>query len=141
MAGELPRANGLRDEVLACSDTPRRSYILGLLLASIGQLPQAREAFLEVIARPDYQRYPDLEGPVTASLAIGCALLSRGDEAVEWARRALRIEGDPADCADSGQAGTRAGLADVRARRGGHRRARGRCRRRGSSRRPMKPSC
>ena len=124
MAGELPRANGLRNEVLACSDTPRRSYILGLLLASIGQLQQAREAFLEVIARPDYQRYPDLEGPVTASLAIGCALLSRGDGSGRVGAPGAADRGHPADCDDSGQAGTRAGLADVWARRGGHRRAR-----------------
>ena len=110
MAGELPRANSLRDEVLACRDTPRRSYILGLLLASIGQLAQAREAFLEVIARADYQLYPELEGPVTASLAVGSALLSRGDEAVEWARRALQMEEIPPTAKTAATQGLALGL-------------------------------
>lgn len=110
MAGELPRANGLRDEVSACSDTPRRSYILGLLLASIGQLSQAREAFLEVIGRTDYALYPDLEGPVTASLAVGCALLTRGEEAVEWARRALKIEAIPPTAQTAAKQGLALGL-------------------------------
>jgi hypothetical protein len=89
------RANGMRDAVLACGDGARRSYVLALLLIAAGRVPEAREALLAVIARPDYSQDPALEGLVAASLAIVCALLALGDEAERWAERALQVTGLP----------------------------------------------
>jgi DNA-binding CsgD family transcriptional regulator len=95
LAGEFPRANSLRDAVLSCGDSPRRSFIIGMLGASIGHMAEAQQVFREVIARPDFSNYPELEGPVTSSLAIACALMSQGDEAMRWSRRAINLSGAP----------------------------------------------
>jgi ATP/maltotriose-dependent transcriptional regulator MalT len=82
----------MRDSVLACSDTARRSYTLALLMISVGSLAQARQAFVELIARPDFSEDRELEPLVAASLAVVCALLRLGEEAVEWAGRALEVQ-------------------------------------------------
>ncbi len=92
VAGDVPRAHGFRDEVIACSDSPRRSFILGALTASAGHLPEAEEALRGVIERPDFSRYPELLGPVTSSLAIVCAYAGQGADAITWARRALDVD-------------------------------------------------
>jgi hypothetical protein len=89
LAGDR-RANGMREAVLACSDSARRSYVLALLLISAGHLAEAREALLEVIARPDYSHDRDLAGFVEASLAIACSFLTLGDEAVKWGSKRCR---------------------------------------------------
>jgi DNA-binding CsgD family transcriptional regulator/tetratricopeptide (TPR) repeat protein len=93
LAGELPRALGLRDAVLSCADGPHRSFIIGLLVASVGRVAEAEAALRDVIDRPDFADCPELFGPVIASLAVVCALRGRGDEAVKWARRALQRKG------------------------------------------------
>jgi len=92
VAGDVPRAHGLRGAVVACSDSPRRSFILGVLAASAGRLPEAIVALREVTARPDFQAHPELFGPVTSSLAIICAYAGEGAEAITWALRALDTE-------------------------------------------------
>jgi len=92
VAGDVPRAHGLRGAVVACSDSPRRSFILGALTASAGRLPEAIAALREVTERPDFHAQPELFGPVTSSLAIICAYAGEGAEAITWARRALDSE-------------------------------------------------
>jgi tetratricopeptide (TPR) repeat protein len=89
LAGDIPAANSHLDALLACSDSPRRSFTLGVLSAGAGRVDEAYATFRDVIARPDYGAEPDLRGPLTASLAIACALLGRGEEAMELARDAL----------------------------------------------------
>ncbi len=92
MAGDVPRAHGFRDEVMSCSDSPRRSFILGVLTASAGRLPEAEEALRDVIGRADFPGHPELLGPVTSSLAIVCAYAGQGADAIAWARRALEVD-------------------------------------------------
>ena len=92
VAGDVPRAHGLRGAVAACSDSPRRSFILGVLTASAGRLPEAIAALREVAERPDFPAHPELFGPVTSSLAIICAYAGEGPETITWARRALGTE-------------------------------------------------
>ncbi|MBV9323242.1 MAG: AAA family ATPase [Chloroflexi bacterium] len=93
LAGEVPRAQALRDSVLACSNCPHRSFIVAVLTASGGRLADAADALEELIQRPELSVEPGLLERVTASLAILCALLGRGADAVAWARRALDREG------------------------------------------------
>jgi DNA-binding CsgD family transcriptional regulator/tetratricopeptide (TPR) repeat protein len=95
LAGEMPAARRQREAVAACGASPRRSYILALLTASSGRLAEAEGALRAVIAHPDPALDPKLEGAVTSMVAMMCGLESRGDEAVEWAHRALRIAGAP----------------------------------------------
>lgn len=92
-AGELPRALGLRDAVLACMDGPHKSFIIGLLTLSTGRMAQAEVALRAVIDGSDFADDDELYGPVTAALAIVCAIRGRGNEAVAWARRALDAKG------------------------------------------------
>lgn len=92
VAGDVPRAHGLRDAVISCSDSPWRSFVLGALTASAGHLSEAEEALRGVIGRPDFARHPELFGPVISSLAIVCAYAGRGADAIAWARRALDVE-------------------------------------------------
>ncbi len=96
LAGEIPGASSQLDAVLACSDSPRRSFTIALVSAAMGRLPEAEAAFREVIARPDYAQHPELEGPVDATLAILCALSGRGPEALQWAQRVLANPQAPA---------------------------------------------
>jgi DNA-binding CsgD family transcriptional regulator len=96
MAGEVPRALGLWDAVLSCADGPNKSYVIGVLTLSAGRLGEAARALRDVIDRPDFKGHQELFGPVTASLAIVCAMRNRGDEAVGWARRALESKESPA---------------------------------------------
>jgi DNA-binding CsgD family transcriptional regulator/tetratricopeptide (TPR) repeat protein len=90
---DVAGASSHRDAVLACSDSPRRSFVLALMTGSEGRIAEAEAACREVLARPDYALHPELERPVTASLALTCAMQGHGEEAVRWARRAL--EGAP----------------------------------------------
>jgi DNA-binding CsgD family transcriptional regulator/tetratricopeptide (TPR) repeat protein len=96
LAGDIPAAEARLDAILACSDSPRRTFTIGVLTAALGRLPEADAAFREVIARPDYAMHPELAGPVTSSLAITCALSGRGDDAIEWAQRGLELSDAPA---------------------------------------------
>jgi DNA-binding CsgD family transcriptional regulator/tetratricopeptide (TPR) repeat protein len=89
VAGDVPRAQGLRAAVAGCSDSPRRSLTLATLTASAGHLPESIRALLEVTQRPDFLEHAELFGPATSSLAIICAYAGRGSEAIAWARRAL----------------------------------------------------
>jgi DNA-binding CsgD family transcriptional regulator/tetratricopeptide (TPR) repeat protein len=91
LAGDIPGANSRLDAVMACSDSARRTFTIGLLTAAAGRVPDAQAAFREVISRPDYRRDPELAGPVTSSLALVCALQGYGEDAVHWARRALDL--------------------------------------------------
>ena len=93
LAGDVPSANSRRQEVLRCSDSPRRSFTIGALTASVGLLPEAEATFREVVARSDFGLHPELEGPVASSLAIVYAFMSRGPEAIQWARRAMAAPG------------------------------------------------
>ncbi len=93
LAGDVADAGSRLDELLACADSPRRSFTIGLLTAAMGHLAQAAAAFREVIDRADCAEDPDLQGRVIAGLAIVCALRGNGDEAIAWARRALAIPG------------------------------------------------
>ncbi len=99
LAGDMPAASRRREQVTACSDSPRRSYVLALLTASSGRLAEAETALRDVIARPDQALDPEIEGRVTSMVAMLCGLGSRGEDAVEWAHRALRIPGTPATAA------------------------------------------
>jgi hypothetical protein len=89
LAGDSHGADSHLPEVMACSDSPRRTFVIGLVTAVSGRLAQADAAFREVIARPDYASHPELHGPVTSALAMLCALMGRGEEAVELAHAAL----------------------------------------------------
>jgi DNA-binding CsgD family transcriptional regulator len=91
LSGDIPRANSHFEEVLACSDSPRRSYAIAFLAAANGRMIEAEAACRELMARPDYNSDPDLEGPASAMLALVYSLLGRGDEGVEWGRRALAV--------------------------------------------------
>jgi DNA-binding CsgD family transcriptional regulator len=93
VAGDVPQAHGLREAVLACADSPRRSFTLGILSASAGRLDEALTALGEVTERPDFSDYPELWGPVASSLAIVAAYAGRGSEAIEWAHRARQGPG------------------------------------------------
>jgi DNA-binding CsgD family transcriptional regulator len=87
-AGEFPRAVGLLDAVLSCADGPRRSYVLGILTASLGQVAEGEAALRELAQHPDFGSDPGLAGSVIASLAVLCAVQGNGEEAVNWARQA-----------------------------------------------------
>jgi DNA-binding CsgD family transcriptional regulator len=89
IAGDVPRAQVLREAVAACSDSARRSLSLAALTASAGHLPESIAALTEVAQRPDLAEQPELLGRATSSLAIVCAYAGRGSEAIVWARRAL----------------------------------------------------
>ncbi len=91
LVGDMPRANVHFDEVLACSDSPRRSYAIAFLTAANGRLVEAEAACREMMARPDYESDPELEGRASAMLALLYAFLGRGAEGVEWAHRALEL--------------------------------------------------
>ena len=93
VAGDVPRAQSLREEVAGCRESPRRSFVLATLTASAGRLAEALGALAEVAERPDFAAHPELRGPVVSSLAIVSAYAGRGEEAVAWADRAL--EGGP----------------------------------------------
>jgi DNA-binding CsgD family transcriptional regulator len=93
VAGDVPRAQSLRDEVAACRESARRSFVLATLTASGGRLPEALDALVGVAERPDFAAHPELHGPVISSLAIVSAYAGQGEEAVVWADRALA--GDP----------------------------------------------
>jgi DNA-binding CsgD family transcriptional regulator len=110
VAGEIPAANRQRDAVVACSDTARRSFTLAMLAAATGRLPEAEAALRQVVDRPDYAADAYLEGPVSATLAIICGLESSGEEAIKWARRALRAHGAPPTAKTTAQQALALGL-------------------------------
>jgi DNA-binding NarL/FixJ family response regulator len=89
IAGDVPRAQRLREAVIACGDSPRRSFALATLTASAGHLPEALAALRSVVERPDFALQPELAGPVFSSLAMVSAYAGDGAEAIAWARRAL----------------------------------------------------
>jgi tetratricopeptide (TPR) repeat protein len=99
------------DQVRACSDSALRSYTVAVVHAGAARLPEAREACLEVIARPDLARDRELEGIVKALLAIVCGLLRLGDEAVRWAEQALEVESLPPTARTRALQGLGVGLA------------------------------
>ena len=111
VAGDVPRAQGLRDAVAACSDSAERSFALACLTASAYQLEQAIEELLAVTERPDFGADPQLSGSVTSSLAIICAYAGRGSEAIEWADRALDGAGATATVELTARQGLALGLA------------------------------
>lgn len=89
LAGDVPAATSRRGEVLRCADSPHRSFTIAILAAAEGRLAEAADLFREVVARPDFALYPELEGPLSSSLALVCALLGRVDEATVWSQRAI----------------------------------------------------
>ena len=93
LAGDIPGANSNLDAVLGCSDSPRRTFTIGVLTAAAGRVSEAEVSFREVIGRPDYDRDPELAGPVTSTLALVCALQGHAEDAIEWSRRALEVPG------------------------------------------------
>jgi DNA-binding CsgD family transcriptional regulator len=105
------RATEMLDQVRACSDSALRSYTVAVVHAGAARLPEAREACLEVISRPDVARDRELEGIVKALLAIVCGLLRLGDEAVRWAEQALDVESLPPTARTRALQGLGVGLA------------------------------
>ena len=95
LAGDRPGANSLRDAILACSDSPRRSFAIATLIALEGKMPEAEAALQEVIVRPDFSLHPELLGPVASRLAIVCAFLAHGADAIAWAQRSLDAKDSP----------------------------------------------
>ena len=89
LAGDIPAAQSRRDEVLACSDSPRRTYVIGQLTGLAGHLTEAEALLRGVIERPDFADEPDLVGPVMSSLAVVCAYEGKDQDAIAAARRAL----------------------------------------------------
>ena len=55
-----------------------------MLTAAAGRVSEAEVSFREVIGRPDYDRDPELAGPVTSTLALVCALQGHAEDAIEW---------------------------------------------------------
>jgi DNA-binding CsgD family transcriptional regulator len=96
LAGELARALTLRDAVLACGDSPRKSLAIGCLTMAMGRPEEATAVIQELVDRPDFTDNDEMFGSVGASLAIGSALTGRRDQAVVWARRVLDGERSPA---------------------------------------------
>src|SRR5207253_1250812 len=82
LAGEVPRAQALRDAVLACNDGPHKSFIVALLTAFAGNLADAGVALRELAERPDTAATPGLPGRVSAVLSVIYGYLGAGDEAV-----------------------------------------------------------
>jgi DNA-binding CsgD family transcriptional regulator len=93
LAGEVPRAQSLRDSVLACGDGPHKSFIVAILTGAAGNLAEALIALRELVARPETAAEQGLLGRVSATLSVVYGLLGGGDEAVTWARRALDSDG------------------------------------------------
>ena len=93
LAGNVPAAVSRHDDVLRCADSPQRSFTVGILAAAEGRLAEAADLFREVVARPDYALYPELEGPLASSLALVYALLGRVEEAIAWAERTIEAPG------------------------------------------------
>jgi DNA-binding NarL/FixJ family response regulator len=93
LAGDVPEANSRRDAVLQCSDSPRRSFTVAALTASVGLLPQAEATLRDVVARPDFGLYPELEGPVASALAVVYGFLAQASQAIQWAQRAMQAPG------------------------------------------------
>lgn len=92
VAGDVPRAQELREAVAACADTPRRSFSLATLTASAGRVPEALSALRAVTERSDFAAHPELAGPVFSSLAIVAAYAGDAADAIAWARRVPRDE-------------------------------------------------
>ena len=89
LAGDVPAAYGLRDAVGACDEGPLKSFVEGALTAATGRLGEAEAQLRAVTERPDLPERSELAGRVTSSLAIVCAYLARGEEAIAWAQQAL----------------------------------------------------
>lgn len=95
LAGDGPAAQRRRDEVLACGDSPRRSFVIGELTALAGRLPDAEALLLDVIDRLAAETESELAGRAIVTLAAICAFMDKGDDATLWARRALEVGGSP----------------------------------------------
>jgi len=93
MAGDVPAAESRLEEVRACADSARRSYVIAELTGLAGRMLEAEVLLREVIGRPDFAADPTLAGSVIASLATVCGILGKGDEAIAWASRALDTPG------------------------------------------------
>ena len=111
LAGDVPAAYALRDRVLACADGPLRSYVVGALTAATGQLVEAEGLLRAVTELPDLPGRSELAGRVTSALAIVCGYLGRGEDAIGWAREALRVPGNPATVAVTARQALTMGLA------------------------------
>jgi DNA-binding CsgD family transcriptional regulator len=112
LAGDVPRARELREAVERCTDSPRRGFALGCMVASLdGRLDESVQRLLVVTRRRDLADDPELTGPLTSSLAIICAYAGRGPEAIEWARRTLSEPTPPPAVALTARQGLALGLA------------------------------
>ena len=89
LVGDVRQSHALAAEVVACRDSPTRSFVLAAQAAAAGRLSDAIAAFRAVTERSDYGEYPDLAGRVESSLAIICAYAGYGEDAVAWARRVI----------------------------------------------------
>ncbi len=94
LAGDVPAAHGLRDAVMSCRPGLRKSFVLGALTASTGRLIEAEAELRAVTAHPDFGLHVELVGQVSSSLAIVCAYLGKGDDAIAWAHQALDAQGN-----------------------------------------------
>ena len=64
VAGDVPRAQSLRDDVAACRESPRRSFVLATLTASAGRLAEAlAHAQPRSRSAPTSPRIPSCTGP------------------------------------------------------------------------------
>ena len=111
VAGDVPRAQSLRDEVAACRESPRRSFVLATLTASAGRLAEALAALTEVTERAGLRR--------ASRAARARRLLARH-------RLRLRREGGGGDPVGGARARRRSALADRARHRAAGARARAR---------------
>ena len=93
VAGDVPRAQSLRDEVAACRASPRRSFVLATLTASAGRLAEALARAHRVTERPGVRRASRAARARALLARHRLAYAGQGEEATTWAERALA--GDP----------------------------------------------
>ncbi len=97
LAGDVAGAHQLQDAVHRCADTLSRRYILGAILAAEGQIVEAA-AEIRVVAEAARTGDPRLFARAASSLALLFTRLGRGDDAADWAARALAAVDDDLTC-------------------------------------------
>ena len=101
VAGDVPRARELREAVEACADTSRRSFTLGCLTASAGQLEDSVAQLLAGRRAAPISRTTRTWSDRWSRRCRSCAYAGRGAEA---------IDGPIARLADDGATPTVVGL-------------------------------
>ena len=89
LAGDVPGVYRLSDAVAACAESPLKRFVMGAITAALGRLEDAEAQLRAVAEMAEYSQETQLAGQVTSSLAIVCAYLGRGEDAIAWAQAAL----------------------------------------------------